>query len=258
MSMIKNGDFLDFNMLNQYLIRNNIKQSNKLKEIHRITGGSFMMDDIIESANVSICGIGGFPVVNSEKGSLINGNIINKETLENSFYTMSGISAFMSYLNPSNMELNDLGEKVINDYNHLSILHTVSINLFVSGLSVGVEHEFSSQRDIIHLSRLTVAKTQTQNSPCLVLSDKDHLELYRKVLDYTKKEVNSAGLSKNSEVQNLLFPTAKASAIMITGSLKNILKLIELKNAGGKEKEFVAILEKIDEVLKKNIFELNN
>lgn len=253
MNNIKTGDFLDFNQLNEYLITHKIPLEDKLKVTHQITGGEFLDENIISKANVSICGIGGFPVVNKNNESLINGGVINKENLQKDIFTMSGISAFMSYFNPSNLELNDLGHKVVYDHRHLSILHTVSVNLFISGISIGVEHEFASQRDILHLSRLTVSKAHAQDNPCLVLSDEKYLPIYKKILNSTKNEIGKNEFEKDVELRNLLFPTAKASAIMITASLRNLLKLIELKNSGGKEKEFVDVLKQIDIVLKNNI-----
>ena len=51
------------------------------------------------------------------------------------------------------------------------------------------------------------------------------------------------------ETRNLLFPSAKASAVILTGSLKDIMKLIALKEAGGKEAEFVSALTLIQDVV---------
>jgi hypothetical protein len=47
----------------------------------------------------------------------------------------------------------------------------------------------------------------------------------------------------------LLFPTAKASGLLITGSLRNMMKLVSMKDSGGKEDEFVAALINIEKVL---------
>jgi hypothetical protein len=54
---------------------------------------------------------------------------------------------------------------------------------------------------------------------------------------------------QDNETRNLLFPTAKASGLLITGSLRNMMKLVSMKDSGGKEDEFVAALLNIEKVL---------
>jgi hypothetical protein len=157
------------------------------------------------------------------------------------------MSSFMSYLNPKNKTLSELSDAVLS-LKHLSCLHTINISVIICGITSGVEHEISSQRDIIHLSRLTVAKTIAQNAPCLVLNNDKYYQQYKKVLKLTKNVVNSS--LDDGETRNLLFPSAKASAIMLTGSIKNFLKLVQLKDSGGKEDELVKVLKSLEDILK--------
>lgn len=253
MSEIKINDFIDMNLLNQSMIDNNIPIEHKIKEMHKLAGGQFYSENIISNPTVSVCGIGGFPIVNKNGTTMIYGSELKKESLLDALYEMSGASSFMSFLNPTGLPLNDLGNKVVNKYQHLSVLHTMTLNILITGISIGVEHEFSSQRDIVHLSRITVAKTKAQSDPCLVLPNEKYVNIYEDVLKSTKKSISNNFL-KDTELQNLLFPTAKASALIISGSVRNILKLIDLKNSGGKEDELIRVLNELNSVIKRVLF----
>jgi hypothetical protein len=256
MNNIYNPPFLDFNALNQEMIEKDLKSYQKLPFIYEQMGGQFYDNDkqILKGAIVGLISIGGFPVELSNDGKLM---VLGKETtmaeIKEHLYKTVGMSSFMSYLNPKNKSLAELSEAVL-ALKHLSCLHTVHMSVLLCGITSGVEHEFSSQRDIIHLSRLTVAKTIAQNAPCLVLHNEKYYEQYKKVLEVTKNVV-SASLD-DAETRNLLFPSAKASAIILTGSVKNFLKLIQLKDSGGKEDEFVSVLKSIDDLVSKIFPEL--
>ena len=251
MNNVYNGDFLDFSSLNDTLIKNNVNQKDKLKAIHTLVGGEFADENIISKPVVKIYGIGGIPIVIENKKVTVNGGELTKGSLKKMFNVTAGASSFMSYLNPSNKDLTSLGESVVNKYKHLSVLHSCFLNIFISGISIGVEHEISSQRDLVHLSRLTVARTSTQSSPCLVLSNMGYLEEYKKIDEKIKEMIGEMNFDKNDhEIRNLLYPTAKASAIMLSGSLRNILKIADMMNSDGKENEFIIILEELDRIIK--------
>lgn len=243
--------FLDFNALNEEMIENGLKSYQKLPFIYEQMGGEFYDTEkqILKGSTVGVISIGGFPVELSHDGKLM---VLGKETtiseIKEHLYKTVGMSSFMSYLNPKNKTLGELSEAVL-ALKHLSCLHTVHISVLLCGITSGVEHEFSSQRDIIHLSRLTVAKTVAQNAPCLVLHNEKYYDQYKKVLRLTQDVVSNS--PDDAETRNLLFPSAKASAIILTGSVKNFLKLIQLKDSGGKEDEFITVLKSIERVLQK-------
>lgn len=238
--------FLDFDKLNQEV---GGSSSNKLSQIYEKMGGLFHDEEkeLMEGAVVGIVSVGGVPVeVEGEEIKLL-GAAITPEKLRQEFNKTYGMSSFMSYLNPNQIPLNVLGKATL-DRGHTSILHTVSLGVLVVGVSSGVEHEISSQRDIVHLSRLTVAKTKAQDSPCLVLRNPRYIQAYKSILHQTKHalaEVNDDDL----EARNLLYPSSKASAVLITGSVKNFKKFIALKDCGGKEDEFIELLEKLENAL---------
>jgi hypothetical protein len=256
MNNIYQYPFLDFNALNQTMIEKDLKSYQKLPFIYEQMGGEFYDIDkqILKGSTVGLISIGGFPLELSSNGNLM---ILGKETtiveVKEHLYKTVGMSSFMSYLNPKNKTLGELSEAVLS-LKHLSCLHTVHISVLLCGITSGVEHEFSSQRDIIHLSRLTVAKTVAQNAPCLVLHNENYYEQYKKVLQLTQDVVNSS--VDDAETRNLLFPSAKASAIILTGSVKNFLKLIQLKDSGGKEDEFITALKSIERVIQEIFAEL--
>lgn len=249
--MITHHIYLDFNKLNDHLIVSG-DATHRLKQAYEVVGGEFWNEQktILKGAKIFLCGVGGLLLENKADGTYLMDRKLDKGVLKSYLMQMAGASAFMSYLNCGNLELEKLGEKVVNFHQHTSVLHPLSLNIVIIGHSIGVEHEFASQRDILHLSRLTVAKTSVQDYPCLTLRDPLYLSLYEAVLKKTEEQIKSAGITHiDKETQNLLFPAAKASMIMLSGSLKNFYKLIALKDTGGKEQEFIDLLEDLKNVL---------
>lgn len=242
---------LDFNQLNNEMKILNISSYKKLSYIYEKMGGTFYDEEkrLLKGCQVAITGIGGFPVeVKNDKYFVMN-NHVSLENIKDCLYKTLGMSAGMSYLNPHNKTLNDLANQTLS-LDHHSIKHCIFLNVLLVGLSIGVEHEFSTQRDLVHLSRLTVAKTLAQKQPCLVINNEKTVELYKKILDFIDKQTASYNDEKKDwESLNLLYPTAKASMIMISGSLRNIEKLIALKDGEGKEDEFINILKKIEKTI---------
>lgn len=246
-----NFPLLDINALNNEMNIQNIISKDKLKYIYKKIGGDFYDQEeaIIKKARVAIVGIGGLPIsIIDNKYYLLNKEVSLQDIKKELFKTV-GFSAMLSYLNPKNKNLNDISDTTLN-LGHNSIKHTVSFNVLVVGHSIGVEHELSSQRDIMHLSRLTVAKTTAQSSPCLTLLNEEHLPVYKKILKETNeslKIVDEKGF-KDVEARNLLFPSAKSSMILLSGTWRNFEKLIDLKNSGGKENEFIVLLNDLEKL----------
>lgn len=243
--------FADFNQINNEMNDLGLKSHEKLAYMHSAIGGGFHDKEktIMTGSMAAIVTLGSFPVELNKEGNLsFFGNDISLAAVKYKLYQTVGLSSFMSYLNPKNKSLNAIAESTI-ELRHHSVLHQIQVGVMVTGLSIGVEHEFSTQRDIVHLSRLTVAKTSAQKSPCLVLRDANHYAAYQAVLESTQKILDEHDIQDN-ETRNLLFPTAKASGLLITGSLRNLMKLVSLKDAGGKEDEFIAALVNIENTLK--------
>lgn len=241
--------FLDFDAMNNHMNQEQIESQKKIQYIHNYLGGDFhdSKKRIIKGSVVGIVAIGGFPVELSESGLCLMGRPVSIQELLYQLQKSIGISSFMSYLNPKNKTLNEIAESTLK-LGHQSVLHMLNISILVSGISVGVEHEFSSQRDIVHLSRITVAKTKAQSSPCLVLNSDKYFSAYEKIIEETEKVLSTIP-GNDYETRNLLFPSAKASAIILTGSIKNMMKLVSLKAAGGKETEFIKALQHIEDAL---------
>lgn len=256
--MVFNDCFLDFEKVNKKLF--SVPIDEKLRSLHYFAGGTFYDKEkrIIKNPAVKIVSIGGIPIKQNDKGELfLFGSPLNEENLNNALLSMAGMSSFLSYFNPGNKELDELGDKVVNNFKHKSVLHTFSLGILITGLSIGVEHEFSSQRDIIHLSRMTVARCDAQNSPLLVCPNEKLYPVYAEILKTTENIIkNNESLFENKEERNLLFPTAKASSLLITSSFNNVLKLISLKDKGGKEDELIRILMLLEKVVKKAFQEI--
>lgn len=248
--MITHSVYLDFNQLNTYLTENNVAVENRLQKTYELLGGEFWNEEkmLLKGAKVFLCGVGGLLFENHDNNTYLLNKKIEKGTLKHELMKVSGASSFMSYFNLGNLNLTTLGDKVVNEFNHTSVLHTMSLNVFIIGHSIGVEHELSSQRDLVHLSRLTVAKTKAQSNPPLTLLNEKLVPIYQNVLNSVKRELSS-NINQDIEAKNLLFPTAKSSMLMLSGSYKNFQKLIALKDAGGKEDELIDLLVKLEKVI---------
>jgi hypothetical protein len=191
----------------------------------------------IQGPSVSMAGIGGIP--------------ISKELLD--LYRDNGrdimaASAGMSYLNSGNKQLSDLYKTVIGQ-GHFSIAHTTVANILVAGVTSGVENEFNSQRDLIHLSRVTNARTAIQDKPPIVVPSIDFLPVTRRVVEATDAELAELPAPTSldeREARNLLYPSAKATLFLATASLRNFQKLVAQAKDTGKEREYQTALSAIN------------
>jgi hypothetical protein len=109
----------------------------------------------------------------------------------------------------------------------LSVLHAATANVLLAGHSNAVEHELTSQRDLVHLSRLTVNRTKAQSDPPLRIADAALLPAAGEIMQVTRDRLRSAdgGSADALEHRNALFPAAKASVILLSGTVRNLLKV---------------------------------
>ncbi len=238
-----------------------VPSETKLTALMKHAGVMFFDEEcrFIAQPVVALAGIGGIPIHlndvqnNNEIGlSIAPDYPFALKDLKKVTQTTMGMSAFYSYLNPKNITAGDMCQVSFN-HGHTSIAHTTVVNLLVLGHSCGVENEFNSQRDLIHISRLTVARTQAQKNPPLVVLEPDHLPYYRRVLDQTQDILANSPPSlsqrEHLESRNLLFPAAKGSVMMITASVRNLQKLMSGIEDQGKEQEYKRILIQMNQIL---------
>lgn len=229
-----------------------VPTEDKLKEFLSLSGCHIDDDNLITSPSVSLCGLGGMGFQQVDGDIRFLGKKVYLEDIQDSIKSFMACSAGMSYLNQSDMDLDKLYDKVV-ELEHFSVAHTVSVNILVSGISCGVENEFNSQRDLIHLSRITVARTGIQSSPPLILPDESLRDAYKRVLKASQDmkvilDDHYKGKDFN-EASNLLFPAAKASAFIMSGSIRNIQKLVSGYNDQGKEREYRNVLSKVSNLM---------
>jgi hypothetical protein len=126
------------------------------------------------------------------------------------------------------------------------------VSFYIFGHSCGVENELNCQRDIVHVARLTVARTAAQANPPVCVPTAHALPAYRQVVRATRLARQAlgavppggSGLSKRdwSEAANLLFPAAKAHVVVVSGTLRSFQKLVGAIADTGKEAEFRNVL----------------
>ena len=193
----------------------------------------------IKGSSISLAGIGGLPVSKELLG-----------TCRQDGKTIMATSAAMSYLNSGGKSLDDL-YGTVTDKGHFSIAHTMTANLLVAGVSTAVENEFNSQRDVVHLSRVTVGRTSIQQRPPIITPTEDDYPVTRAITEFTDHQLAGIQPSKldDWERRNILYPSAKATLFLATASLRNFQKLVSQKNDGGKEAEYRTTLTQIEECL---------
>ena len=229
------------------------------------SGGVRFFDEeqfLIAEPTVSVIGFGGLPVIWSDETpqdqielSLTKGASFHPSGVGEAFSRMMGIAGFCTYLNPKDISALDMSEKM-RDLNHFSAAHTAIINLLILGASTAVENEFNCQRDLIHLSRLTEARTASQSLPSVVVLYPEFVDLFRavyketvRVLDGFARSETHYGRGDFLEARNVVFPASKATLFIISGTLRNLQKLVPSLSDGGKEEEYKRIIAKMNNTL---------
>jgi len=195
---------------------------------------------------VSIIGIGGLPIKIIAGVPTLCAQPITIENLQKDLMVVPGASAAMSYMNPRNKSLTDLADIVIKKHAHYSILHTVYLNIAVFGISSAAEHELDCQRDLVHLSRITVARTKAQSRPSFVVLNPNHLQALAEIVDFVERKIAALPERDDLESTNNLYPSLKAHSVILSGTAKNFIKLSDQISDKGKEQEYRQILTQIN------------
>ena len=216
----------------------------RLRIFFKNSGVTFYDEEcnFVQHPSVAIVGVGGIPIQRINERPHLLGQPITVEQLRKNFTDMMGFCGFMSYLNPKNQTPAKMSEIMLK-HGHFSTGHALYLNIAVMGFSCAVENELNCQRDIIHLSRVTVARTIAQNNPPIVVLDPKALPLFRQVYQQTQQLLTEQ--KRNDECLNNLFPAAKATMTILSASLRNFQKLVSAQDDQGKEIEFRNILKKI-------------
>lgn len=219
----------------------------------------------VKSRRVFLTAIGGLPLSPSTNGISIAGAApLPLAEIENQLLKTASCSAAMSYLSPpANRDGIPLAKTVL-EQNHGSILHTINLSIFIAGISQACETEWNVQRDLVHLSRVTVARTAAQDNPLFVLPDNvaltydqtNHLRQQLSDIADSRTALRQDGLPR--EFVNALSPVSKAQCLLVTGSLRNLYKLVSAKDDEGKEDEYRASLNDIYKMLTTLFPELQN
>jgi hypothetical protein len=201
----------------------------------------------VSAPSVSLVAIGGIPISftddNRPSLSLFPSEPLTKDILHRVTTEMMAHSGMMSYLNSGNHSEESMFD-VLASRGELSVAHTVSLSFLIAGVSTGVENEFNSQRDLIHLSRITVARAAIQRDPPIVVHNRTLLPIFQEVYEkseFARRQMQGQGRDFE-EAANLVFPAAKATAFIMTGTLRNFSKLLGSIADDGKEREYRDVL----------------
>eukprot|EP01065_Artemidia_motanka_P004030 TRINITY_DN11951_c0_g1_i1.p1 TRINITY_DN11951_c0_g1~~TRINITY_DN11951_c0_g1_i1.p1 ORF type:complete len:987 (+),score=305.28 TRINITY_DN11951_c0_g1_i1:96-3056(+) len=208
----------------------------------------------VRRPSVALCAVGGIPLRLSATGrpqlALGQRSVdVDLDDVAAGLRTQMGLAANPSFLNPRNVEAQAMFD-IICKHRHFSVGHTGMLSFAVLGHSCAVENEFNSQRDVVHLSRLTVARTGAERDPPIVVPHPELLPVYQQLREKTA-EVVKANVGSRPEHLSLgdwqegLFtswPAGKAQLAVMSGTLRNLQKLVGGMDDGGKEAEYRVIL----------------
>ena len=116
--------------------------------------------------------------------------------------------------------------------------------MVLAGISTAAENELNGQRDLVHLARLTQARTRAQGCPVLICMDEGMVAGAQRMLD-AFDGVRHNALSQSVldpedalETANNFAPAMRAGVVLVSGSLRNFQKLFEAIEDSGKEMEY--------------------
>lgn len=171
-----------------------------------------------------------------------------------------GMAGFPSYLNPHGVEAAAMFDTCA-EHGHFSVAHTASLSFVIAGHSCAVENELNCQRDVVHVARLTVARTAAQADPPIVVPFAELVPMYRSIREHSAQQLAELPPRKSlgctplpsvgdwQEARFTAWPAAKAQLAVVTGSLRNLQKLVGDLGATGKEAEYLTLLAGINNAL---------
>ncbi|CAB9514764.1 adenylate kinase [Seminavis robusta] len=193
----------------------------------------------------AVCAIGGLPTSLDSNDSITFGGASHQlDDIIQEWRRGMGLASMPCYMNPGKKEPIDMWN-VLCKHGHFSVAHTVSLSFFLAGFSCGVENELNSQRDLVHMARVTVARTAAQQQPPIVVQHPSLLRLVEQLKQVTSQSLavpDDISSKDWHEAANLLWPAAKAQCAVITGTLRSFQKLMAAIDDEGKEAEFRSLL----------------
>lgn len=212
--------------------------------------------DLVQGPSAALVAVGGLPLRwHGERwslGALAPDRELLARVREAQRQAM-GHAAALTYLNPRDTAPEVLLDGVL-ARGHASVAHVASVTLLLAGLSTAVENELNGQRDLVHLARLTEARTAAQVDPPVCVLDARDIPLYRAVLGHARATLASLpddarAPADRHESRNLALPAAKATLVLVTGSLRAFQKLVGAIDDEGRELEYRRCLAALNDVL---------
>lgn len=239
-TVTKRAIFLDQARLWQRLETTKGKQQDRLSCLLSACGVTFHDKTNLYAIapRVLIRSVGGMPVQISDDGEPHVAGMHVDQAIEQ-MRANFGFAGMDSYLNPKGRTALELLAQTEELHGIPSTAHTAHLGFYVAGLSAKAELEMNCQRDIVHLSRLTSARTEAQDNPPFLVEDAAMLDFYKALRDLVHRAAPLPPMPRQTdrEFRNSAWPLAKCSTLGVTGSVKNLAKLSEYASDKGKEIE---------------------
>lgn len=195
-------------------------------------------DRLIKGPSARLAAIGGLPI------SALMAAGLDAEKIAALCRQSAGAAASMSYLSLPGGSAQSAYGKIAIGMGHGSCLHAVHVSVALAGISTAAENELNSQRDLIHLARLTESRTKAQSIPVLSCLDEamipqaqqalDQFDLLRgQALDESRMDAKDALESANN-----LAPAMRAGIVVASATLRSFQKLFDAISDPGKELEY--------------------
>lgn len=216
-----------------------VPAEDKMGHALEYAGCEFLDDQrkLVAGNVAALVGLGGIPVAYAvEDDSTISERI---DRFVAGSREMMGSAAAFSYLNSGEKTIPELYETVAG-LGHFSVAHTIQANFVLAGISEAAELEINLQRDLVHISKVTNARSIIQNAPPVVVRNPANAEEISKLYKHIVQVAEKLRLNNDGDMLediNGLFPVNKATILMLSGDLSNFRKLCQLRNDKGKEHE---------------------
>ncbi|HSI20364.1 MAG TPA: hypothetical protein VLA04_01465 [Verrucomicrobiae bacterium] len=229
----------------------------RLQQILLNAGARFFdaNNTVLAKPVVGISAIGGISVVfdeNTPAGHIAlatePGAYLTPSNLAQLLRQGMGTNAMPTYMNPSGKSADAMYDVNVEHHGVPSVAHAVLLGFSVLGLSQKAEMEFDTQRDLVHLARVTSARTHAMNEPPMVALAPENTELIIEVRNtiasLLKQAVRPEAMEEKDwrEERNGLWPTSRATILGLNGTVKNFSKLIAAIQDPGKESEYRRLL----------------
>lgn len=153
---------------------------------------------------VSVCAIGGIPIIKREESYFLLNAPIEDIDLSKMFSEMLGLGAVLTFKNPKNKSLQELGDLCLS-LNHGWTLHEMKITVLYWEAPISVRNTLAFDRRF-HLSWVEKETRSELTTFTATASMKEYLKLFKRSEDKSWKKSQRLWFKKTTSILKKLWP----------------------------------------------------